>query len=679
MRSFIYFLLFLGVVTSSVYARKAVKVKRLDLLKDAASQMLKIPEFKGGMTWASGGVASDEFINYLSVHETKVYNLYDSELGLRLSLGKALNDAMNHDIFSLPIYADGKLVSKYFRGARPNLQAIISTVIATPELNAKMQWGSEGLSTDEIMAAVTELYPEVHTLYVQASANKTEHGLRIALGKALDEEMKGSVFSLGIDADGKYVRKYFRGARPDLQDIISTVIAAPELSAKMQWGSEGLSTDEIMAAVTELYPEVHTLYVQASANKKDHGLRIALGKALDEEMEGSVFSLHIDANGKKVKKYFRGAKPDLQDIISTVIAAPELNAKMQWGSEGLSTDEIMAAIKGLYPEVRTLYVQASANKNDSGLRVALGRALDEEMKGSVFSLPIGADGKKVKKYFRGAKPDLQDIISTVIAAPELNAKMQWGSEGLSMDEIMASITELYPVVHTLYVQASTNKTEHGLRTALGIALDEEMEGSVFSLPIGADGKRVSKYFRGAKPDLQDIISTVIAAPELSTKMQWGSEGLSTDEIMAAITELYPVVHTLYVQASTNKTEHGLRTALGIALDEEMEGSVFSLRIDADGKDVRKYFRGAKPDLQDIISTVIATPELNAKMQWGSEGLSTDEIMAAIIKLYPEVHTLYVQASTNKTEHGLRTALGRALDGVVVRRYSTGGVRYFWKE
>ena len=483
MRSFIYLLLFLGVVTNSVYARKAVKVSRLDLLKDAAYQMLKIPEFKGRMTWASGGVAMDEFINYLSVHETKVYSLYDSERGLRLSLGKALNDAMSRDIFSLRIGADGKKVKKYFRGAKPDLQAIISTVIAAPELNAKMQWDSEGLSTDEIMAAVIKLYPEVRTLYMQASTNKTEHGLRIALGMALDEEMEGSVFSLPIGADGKKVKKYFRGAKPDLQAIISTVIAAPELNAKMQWGREGLSMDDIMAAVIKLYPEVRTLYVQASANKKDSGLRVALGKALDAEMEGSVFSLQIGADGKGIHKYFLGTKPDLQDIISTVIATPELNAKMQWGREGLSMDDIIAAITELYPKVHTLYVQASDNKKDHGLRMALGKALDKEMEGSVFSLHIGADGKDVKKYFRGARPDLQDIISTVIADPELNAKMQWGREGLSTDEIIAAITKLYPEVHTLYVQASTNKKDSGLRIALGMALDE-VEGVVFSRSTG---------------------------------------------------------------------------------------------------------------------------------------------------------------------------------------------------
>ena len=388
MRSFIYFLLFLGVATSSVYARKAVKVSRLDLLKDAASQMLKIPEFKGRMTWASGGIAMDEFINYLSVHETKVYSLYDSERGLRLSLGKALNDAMNRDIFSLTIGADGKLVHKYFRGAKPDLQAIISTVIADPELSAKMQWGSEGLIMDEIMAAVIELYPKVRTLYVQASANKKDHGLRRALGEALDEEMKGSVFSLIIDADGKHVRKYFRGTKPDLQAIISTVIATPELNAKMQWGREGLIMNDIIAAVTKLYPKVRTLYVQASANKNDSGLRVALGRALDAEVEGSVFSLSIGADGKGIHKYFRGTKPDLQAIISTVIADPELSAKMQWGSEGLSTDEIMAAVTGLYPEVHTLYVQASTNKKDHGLRIALGKTLDG-VDGVVFSRSTG--------------------------------------------------------------------------------------------------------------------------------------------------------------------------------------------------------------------------------------------------------------------------------------------------
>ena len=484
MRSFIYFLLFLGVVTSSVYARKAVKVSRLDLLKDAASQMLKIPEFKGRMTWASGGITMDEFINYLSVHETEVHNLYDSERGLRINLGKTLSTAMKRDIFSLLINVDGRNVSKYLQGTKPDLQAIISTVIANPELNAKMQWGNEGLSMDEIIAAVTELYPEVSTLYVQISANKTDRGLRIALGRALEEEMEGSIFSLLSKADGKNVNKYFQGTKPDLQTIIPTVIANPELNAKMQWGSEGLSMDEIMNTVTELYPEVHTLYVQASANKTDYRLRYALGLALKEEMKGDVFRLTVDADGNQILKYFRGTKPDLQTIVSTVISDPELNAKMQWGNEGLIADEIIAAIIERYPEVYTLYMQISANKTELGFRTTLGKALDKEMEGRVFSWQSKADGKTVRKYFLGIKPDFQAIISAIIADPELRTKMQWDNEGLTIDEIVTAVIEFYPEVHTLYMQISANKTEHGLRIALGRAIG------------GVDGVVVRRYSTG---------------------------------------------------------------------------------------------------------------------------------------------------------------------------------------
>ena len=197
MKIFICFLLCLSVVTSNVYARRVVK--KFDLLQNATREMFKIPKFTANMAWGKNGVAVDELITYLHNHDPKVYRLYDSERGLRIQLGKAIKEEMQGGLFRLRIKEDGKKVSKYFRGAKPDLQAIISTVIADPELSAKMQWGSEGLSTDDIIAAVTGLYPEVHTLYVQASTNKKDHGLRMALGKALD----------GVD--GVVVRRYSTG------------------------------------------------------------------------------------------------------------------------------------------------------------------------------------------------------------------------------------------------------------------------------------------------------------------------------------------------------------------------------------------------------------------------------------------------------------------------------------
>ena len=682
MRNFIYFLLFLCVVTDSVYARK---VKRFDLLRDAVFKMVKIPEFTGKMIWERGGVAIDEFVRYLDTHEPKISNLY-TDNGLRSVLGKALYEKMGGDIFSLQIDTDGKVVRKYFVGEEPDLKAMIAEVIAIPELRAKMKWGNEGLSMDEIMAEVIKLRPDVHTLYVQAAHNKTDHGLRIALGLILDEEMGGEVFSLHIGVDGKTVRKYFLGEEADLKAIISEVIAIPALSAKMELGSDGLSMDEIIAGVIELHPDVYTLYVQAAHNKTDQGLRSTLGKVLDEEMRGEVFSWQSSVGDKTVKKYFRGTEPELKAIVAEVIAIPEFRVKMEWGSDGLSMGEIMAEVIRIHPDIHTLYEQTSHNETDHGLYSQLGKALYKTMGGEVFSLHIDEDGKTVKKYFRGKEPDLKAIISKVIAIPELSTKMEWENGGLSMDEIMAEIIKLHPDVHALYVRASDSKTDHGLRSTLGRILDKKMEDDIFGWQIDIDGKTVKKYFRGKEADLKAIISKVIAVPELRAKMEWENGGLSMGEIMAEVIKLRPDVYALYVRALDSKTDHGLRLVLGKLLDKGIGDEVFNLHIDVDGKSVRKYFRSKEPDLKAIISKVIAIPELRAKMEWENGGLSMDEIIAGIIELHPDVYTLYVQAAHNKTDNGLRSQLGKELyekigsevfdlpigvDGKSVRKYFRG--------
>ena len=112
-------------------------------------------------------------------------------------------------------------------------------------------------------------------------------------------------------------------------------------------------------------------------------------------------------------------------------------------------------------------------------------------------------------------------------------------------------------------------------------------------------------------------------------------------------------------------------------DAELNGKVFSLLVKVDGRSVRKYFVGEAPDLEAIISEVMAIPERNAKMKWENEGLTMDEIMAAVIETYPDVHTLYVQASPNKNEHGLRIALGKVLGGM--DRIVSRNRGYFWKK
>ena len=468
MKIFIYLLLCLSVVTSNVYARRVGK--NFDLLQDANREMFKIPKFTANMAWGKSGVAIDELITYLHNHDPKVYRLYDSERGLRIQLGKAIKEEMQGDVFSLYIKEDGKLVGKYFRGEAPDLKAVIADIIATDALSAKMQWGKEGLNMDDIIAEVITHHSEVRELYVGFSHNNTEHGLRIALGKVLDGEMKGDVFSLQFKEDGKKVSKYFRGTAPDLKAIIADIVARDALSAKMQWGEEGLSMDDIMTEVSTHHPKVRELYVGASHNNTENGLRSSLGEVLEKEMQGDVFRLHINVDGKNVSKYFRGTAPDLKAIIADIVARDALSAKMQWGEEGLSMDDIMAEVSTHHPKVRELYVGASHNNNEYGLRTALGEVLDAEMQGDVFRLHINVDGKNVRKYFRGTAPDLKAIIADIVATDALSAKMQWGKEGLSMDDIMAEVITHHSEVRELYMGASHNNTEHGLRIALGMVL-----------------------------------------------------------------------------------------------------------------------------------------------------------------------------------------------------------------
>ncbi len=468
MKIFICFLLCLSVVTSNVYARRVVK--KFDLLQDATREMFKIPKFTANMAWGKSGVAIDELITYLHNHDPKIYRLYKSERGLRTQLGKAIREEMQGDVFSLKIGEDVKLVRKYFRGAAPDLKAIIADIIATDAFSAKMQWGKEGLSMDDILAEVITHHSEVRELYVGASHNNNEYGLRTALGEALDAEMQGDVFRLRIKEDGKKVGKYFRGTAPDLKAIIADIVATDAFSAKMQWGKEGLSMDDILTEVSTHHPEARELYVGASHNNKGHGLRTALGEALDAEMQGDVFSLPIKEDGKKVRKYFRGAAPDLKAIIADIVATDVLSAKMQWGNKGLSMDDIIAEVSRHHPEVRELYVGFSHNNNESGLRSVLGMVLGKEMKGDVFSLDIGVDSKQVSKYFRGTAPDLKAIIADIVATDALSAKMQWGKEGLSMDDIMAEVSTHHSEVRELYVGASHNNKESGLRIALGKVL-----------------------------------------------------------------------------------------------------------------------------------------------------------------------------------------------------------------
>ena len=570
------------------------------------------------------------------------------------------------------------------------LQDATREMFKIPKFTANMAWGKSGVALDELITYLHNHDPKIYRLY------DSENGLRAQLGKAIREEMQGDVFGLRINVgSNKMVMKYFSGKAPDLKAIIADIVATDKVDAdkfrgKMEWGKEGLSMDDIVAEVSRDHPDVLKLYKEASHKKNELGLRAALGMVLDAEMQGHVFSLSNHVDGKQVSKlkYFSGKAPDLKAIIADIVATDKVDAdkfrgKMEWGKEGLSMDDIVAEVSRDHPDVLKLYKEASHKKNELGLRAALGMVLDAEMQGDVFRLKHDVDGKHVSKYFLGKAPDLMGIIADIVAIDKFSAKMEWGKEGLSMDDIVAEVSRDHLDVLKLYEGASPNKTERGLRSALGMALEEEMQDDFFRLKHDVDGKQVSewKYFLGKAPDLRGIIAGIVDTDKVDAdkfrgKMEWGKEGLSMDDIVAEVSRYHPAVRKLYVGFSANKTERGLRSALGMALEEEMQDDFFSLLSRVDGKQVSKYFLGKAPDLMGIIADIVAIDKFSAKMEWGKEGLSMDDIMTAVSRDHLDVLKLYKGASHNDNELGLRVALGKVLSSI--DRVVLHDQRYFWK-
>ena len=483
MKKFVALLLFLPAAAGEANtSRVSVAKRRFELLCRIATKMADMPKFKRAMVWQNGGVINDAFIDHLRQHHHRVYDSY-SELGLRIKLGVAL--ARELEIFALQVKMNGRTVNKYFWGEEPDIPALVSEIISSSEIKDKLEWEHGGLSMDEILTELKEFYPDVYTLYVQASEHKNDYGLRTALGAALERETGGRIFALQVEVGGKAVSKYFWGERPDMPALVAEVISSPELSNKFEWEHGGLSMDEILTKIKELRPDVYTLYVRASDNGTEHGLRILLGQILERELEDEVFSLRIKVGGKTTRNYFWGEEPDISALVDKLIYIPEFRSKMQPQNGGLSMDEIVDRVGKLYSDVYTLYVQASDNGTDYGFRTVLGAVMEKKLGDRAFSLQVNTNGKIVQNYFWGEKPDLPALVAEVISSPKLSNKFEWEHGGLSMDEIVAKIKELHPYVYTLYVRDS----DHGLRTTLGMTL-----GRMSEIASRKDSEDNARYF-----------------------------------------------------------------------------------------------------------------------------------------------------------------------------------------
>ena len=495
MQTFIFTLLQLLIIASSAHAGRVVS-ERAELLRAATARMLKVTDIRQAMAWERGGVIFDNFIEHLSKHETDVYNLY-SEPVLRIQLGYAL-EKLDDDIFFLSIYADGISVHKYFLGVKPDLKKIVSEVINMNSIRDKMSWSNGGVAMDDIVAEVIKLHPNIRTLYMRASHNNTEDGLRIAIGKAMDKDLEDGIFTLSTMINGKSTKKYFLGIKPDLEEIALEII--DKYRNKMEWQNGGLAMDEILAFVKWYYPHVYNLYVQASVNKNSRGLISSLGRALDRRLDESFFTISLDGN--KDRKYFWGEQPVTKDLLAKIIRSEAISTKMEWHNGGATFDDIIEQFVQLYPGFYDLYRKAY-NKDGNELHRTFATMLGALMRNEdIFSIKIGAGSRYNRKYFHGKRPDIEKIVLEILSMPELRNKMRWENGGLSADEIMAVVMNRYPEVYHLYVQSSPDKNDQGLRLVLGKAMRIKMPSDIFAKQVAVNGKLKSKYFLGTRSDYE---------------------------------------------------------------------------------------------------------------------------------------------------------------------------------
>ena len=289
--------------------------------------------------------------------------------------------------------------------------------------------------------------------------------------------------------------------------------------------------------------------------------------------------------------------PLLRKAVSRLFAIPAVVEKMAWKNGGVPINDIIALMRILEPEAYEVWL--SSSRDYSHRRFLLGATIHNEMRGEVFSLfgPFKLSAYEYlddsTNYFLGeAEPDIRELISDVLLTPEILAKLEWKSGGLTIEAILTAFKEKHPDVYTLYKEAYYHKTDAWLRDLIQGRMysyrhtrsDERRArlGDYFTMRVTVAGESVAKFFRGRhKPDLERSIVMAISNAGLIKQMV--DSGVTMDEIVAALKD-HSRVYTLYVQASGNGSEHALRTALGVTMSKMDE--VVS-REDSDG--IKRYF------------------------------------------------------------------------------------------
>ena len=455
--------LWLCLLASVAQAHRAAKAETLQAVVNKATV-----QFGLKMSLGSSGVLMDDFVKFVMTHAPDIYGSYDDEHNLQKQISKILT--AEQDISTKMIAG----LKKYFRGEMLDLGDAVLATFNDSHLNTAMQQQHGGVTMNEIIAAFKARYPNIYRTYVY-NEQVSEHGLRSLIGRTMSQTLPGKFFIEGIPNSSPFPsRKYFWGKKPNLSAVFAALFSLQKLLARMEWQAEGVSMDELVAQIKTARPKVYDYYVQATKEKEEWWLRHELYNVLAAKIEPLL--------AEKITKE-KGAKPSIWTTEARVFAVTGVN------KHGNTETKVFYGM----PHDLDIVVESKFGQQ----RLQMWGYDDPEITPLQALLHDRLISKQVNFM-----PVLREAVSS------LAAEMQWGTAGVSMDDVVAKVKQLAPDVYSLYRRAAHNNSEEGLRTDLVkalakvfLALDPLKVERTFTLAVLSDApeKQLTKYFLGKHP------------------------------------------------------------------------------------------------------------------------------------------------------------------------------------
>ena len=313
----------------------------LATVRPAVVRIFDIPQVWEKMFWENGGITLKQVVGLLQILEPEAYDelqalaatLKNTENPDQFILHNIMHNQVRHShkrsLFEL--ITPGTADNRWFWGEKPDVREAISNIVFSDRIRKELIWENSGLSNERVIQEIKHHYPNIYTLYTQASDMKDEFWLRLMIRSIIHSSQGkkhlGEVFTKRMrDFYGKPTYVYYEGTEPDIARLlIRTIIKDDALWTAMK-SDEGATMDMVAEAIRTHQPKLFALYVagnkgspileavaygenhtredaiKRAIRRMQHGLRSVLGKELHRMAaeEGAIIEIIRDENGRTV-------------------------------------------------------------------------------------------------------------------------------------------------------------------------------------------------------------------------------------------------------------------------------------------------------------------------------------------------------------------------------------------